>query len=196
MFRINTFSSHSWTPIILFVRLSVNSPHDCKALLTAELLTNTFLFYMSYAVHPNFKSHTGWVMKMGQGAIQLGSNKQKLVTRSTCEAELVGADNASTKIFWTKLFLEAQGYEVRENILYQDNKSTILLWNNGKWRFTFIGNKERYPVSEENLYLGYRNWRYIQETIVRRYYGLYLFKIIKIYRPTVKTYSIHKWSLV
>ena len=36
------------------------------------------------------------------------------------------------KILWTKYFLEAQGYKVRENILYQDNKSTILLLNNGK----------------------------------------------------------------
>ena len=87
---------------------------------------------VSYAVHPNFKSHTGWIMTMGQGAVQLGSNKQKLVTQSTCEAELVGADDASTKILWTKCFLEAQGYEVRENILYQDNKSMILLLNNGK----------------------------------------------------------------
>ena len=52
--------------------------------------------------------------------------------RSTCEAELVGADNASTKILWTKYFLEAQGYKVGENILYQDNKSRILLLNNGK----------------------------------------------------------------
>ena len=44
----------------------------------------------------------------------------------------MGADNASTKIIWTKLFLDAQGYEIRKNILYQDNKSTILLLNNGK----------------------------------------------------------------
>ena len=28
--------------------------------------------------------------------------------------------------------MEAQGYDIRENILYQDNKSTILLLNNGK----------------------------------------------------------------
>ena len=69
---------------------------------------------------------------MGKGAIQSGSIKQKLVTRSTCEAELVGANDASTKILWTKMFLEAQGYKVQENILYQDNKSTILLLNNGK----------------------------------------------------------------
>ena len=28
--------------------------------------------------------------------------------------------------------MEAQGYEIKRNILYQDNKSTILLLNNGK----------------------------------------------------------------
>jgi len=35
-------------------------------------------------------------------------------------------------ILWTKFFMEEQGYDVKENILYQDNKSTILLENNGK----------------------------------------------------------------
>ena len=31
-----------------------------------------------------------------------------------------------------QLFMEAQGYEIEKTILYQDNKSTILLENNGK----------------------------------------------------------------
>ena len=31
-----------------------------------------------------------------------------------------------------KLFMEAQGYEIKRNILYQDNKSAILLETNGK----------------------------------------------------------------
>ena len=86
----------------------------------------------SFAVHPDFRSHTGAVMTMGEGAVQSTSIKQKLNTRSSCEAELVGADDASTKILWTKLFLEEQGYKVKKNILYQDNKSTILLLENGK----------------------------------------------------------------
>ena len=86
----------------------------------------------AFAVHPDFKSHTGGVMTYGSGAIQSMSRKQKLNTRSSTEAELVGADDASTMILWTKLFLEAQGIEIRKNILYQDNKSTILLENNGK----------------------------------------------------------------
>ena len=60
------------------------------------------------------------------------SRKQKLNTRSTAEAELVGADDAITQVLWTKLFMEAQGYQIEKNILYQDNKSTILLEENGK----------------------------------------------------------------
>ena len=35
-------------------------------------------------------------------------------------------------ILWTKLFLEEQGYGVEKNILYQDNKSAILLETNGR----------------------------------------------------------------
>ena len=86
----------------------------------------------AFAVHPDFWSHTGGVMTMGRGAIQSLSKKQKLNTKSSCESELVGADDASGAILWTRLFMEAQGYDIEENILYQDNKSTILLIENGK----------------------------------------------------------------
>jgi hypothetical protein len=71
-------------------------------------------------------------MTYGRGAIQSSSRKQKLNTRSSTEAELVGADDLSVMILWTKLFMEAQGYDIEKNILYQDNKSTILLETNGK----------------------------------------------------------------
>ena len=60
------------------------------------------------------------------------SRKQKLNTKSSTEAELVAADNAAVMILWTKLFLEEQGYTVEKNILYQDNKSAILLQENGR----------------------------------------------------------------
>ena len=35
-------------------------------------------------------------------------------------------------ILWTRQFLEAQDYNVRENVILQDNKSAILLEKNGK----------------------------------------------------------------
>ena len=71
-------------------------------------------------------------MTFGKGAVQSLSKKQKLNTRSSTEAELVEADNVATQILWTKHFMEAQGYTIEDNILYQDNKSTILLQENGR----------------------------------------------------------------
>ena len=58
----------------------------------------------SFAVHLDFKSHLGGVMTMGTGAIMSGSNKQKLNTRSSCEAELVGFDDLATKIYGQSCF--------------------------------------------------------------------------------------------
>ena len=70
-------------------------------------------------------------MTMGQGTIMSMSRKQKLNTKSSTTAELVGADNATTMILWTKLFMEEQGYKIEDNVLYQDNTSAILLEKNG-----------------------------------------------------------------
>ena len=36
------------------------------------------------------------------------------------------------QILWTRLFMIAQGIKVLDNILYQDNKSAILLEKNGR----------------------------------------------------------------
>ena len=72
---------------------------------------------VAFAVHPDYKSHTGMTMTMGKGALQTMSRKQKLNTCSSTEGELVGVDDTATMILWTKLFLEAQGYQVKKNIL-------------------------------------------------------------------------------
>jgi hypothetical protein len=77
-------------------------------------------------------SPTGGAFTYGIGVPISSSRKQKLNTRSSTEAELVGSDDMVTMILWTKLFLEAQGIGIKNNILYQDNKSTILLQKNGK----------------------------------------------------------------
>ena len=86
----------------------------------------------AFAVHPNFRSHSGGMLTMGKGAIISGSKKQKLNTRSSTESELVGADDFASIMLWAKLFLEAQGYNITNNVLHQDNKSAILLEENGK----------------------------------------------------------------
>jgi hypothetical protein len=87
----------------------------------------------SYNVHDDCRGHTGAMMSMGKGAPISFSRKQKLNVRSSCEGELVGIDDALPVILWARYFIESQGYTVEQNILYQDNKSTILLANNGRW---------------------------------------------------------------
>ena len=111
----------------------INGTRQDKLILSADDL-HVIKWYVdaAFAVHPDFKSHTGGGMTYGTGMPQTMARKQKLNTRSSTEAELVGADDMATMILWTKLFMEAQGYEIKKNILYQDNKSTILLENNGK----------------------------------------------------------------
>ena len=47
---------------------------------------------------------------MGKGTLINMSRKQKINTKSSTTAELVGVDNAIIMVLWTKLFLEAQGY--------------------------------------------------------------------------------------
>ena len=62
----------------------------------------------------------------------MSSTKQKLNTRSSTETEIVGADDFMPAICWTRYFMKAQGYDVQDNVLFQDNKSSILLEKNGK----------------------------------------------------------------
>ena len=86
----------------------------------------------SFAVHPDYKGHTGAVLSLGRGAVTSISRKQKLNTRSSTEAEVVGVDDASSQILWTNYFIMAQGYRIDETMVYQDNQSAMLLERNGK----------------------------------------------------------------
>ena len=76
------------------------------------------------------RSHSGGAVTLGCRFSIVTSTKQKLNMRSSTESELVGVDVLMPSILSTLNFLKAQGYEVTKNILYQDNKSSILLEKN------------------------------------------------------------------
>jgi hypothetical protein len=86
----------------------------------------------AFAVHPNMSGHSGGAMTLGLGFPISSSGKQKLNTRSSTESKLVGIDDMMSLIIWSWNFLKAQGYVVVDNILHQDNRSAILLEQNGK----------------------------------------------------------------
>ena len=54
------------------------------------------------------------------------------MVRSSTESELLGVHDVMPKIFWTAYFLQAQGQKIADNLLYQENMSSILLEKNGR----------------------------------------------------------------
>jgi hypothetical protein len=86
----------------------------------------------AYGVRDDFKSQTGRTMMFGRGTIMGKSTKQKINTKSSMEAELIGASDMMPQILWTRYFILSQGLMVNKTILFQDNKSAILMEENGK----------------------------------------------------------------
>ena len=95
----------------------------------------------SYAPHHDMRSHSGGCSSFGSGVVMSRSSKQKLNSKSSTEAEVIGVSDMLPYNLWTVYFLEAQGYELSNNILYQDNQSAIRLEKNG---LRSAGNKSRH----------------------------------------------------
>ncbi len=78
------------------------------------------------------KGHTGTFITLGKGAVYSKSAKQKIVCKSSTEAELVGLSDSLTPVLWLRNFVEALGYSMGASLVHQDNKSTIILAEKGR----------------------------------------------------------------
>jgi hypothetical protein len=111
----------------------LNSTKDLKLRLSADEALKIQAFVdASYGVHIDGKSHTGGTDTLGKGSFTSTSTKQKIVTKSSSEAELVGISDRLSPLIANKYFLEYQGYKVGPIKLAQDNRSTIVMASKGK----------------------------------------------------------------
>eukprot|EP00957_Ditylum_brightwellii_P206765 15349871-Ditylum_brightwellii.AAC.1 len=94
--------------------------------------TLTWYIDAAFAVHSHMKSHAGATFTLEKDVICSDSIKQKVNTRRSTEAELVAVDNKISKVIWIKRFLKCQGFQVKLNIVYEDNESTLKFERNGK----------------------------------------------------------------
>ena len=58
--------------------------------------------------------------------------KQKINTKSSTEAELIGLSDGLSLVIWARNFLESQGYKMPPATVFQDNMSTIAMLKNGR----------------------------------------------------------------
>jgi hypothetical protein len=85
----------------------------------------------SYGVHADGKSHSGMIIALSAGPLFVKSSKQKIVTKSSTEAELVAFSDMCSNVIWCRDFLTNQGYNMPPARVYQDNQSAIALEEKG-----------------------------------------------------------------
>ena len=79
----------------------------------------------------NGRSTSGYVVKMGTGAISWSSKLQGIVALSTTEAEYVAATTASQEILWLRNLFHELGYSLSSpSTLFIDNQSALAVAKN------------------------------------------------------------------
>ena len=86
----------------------------------------------SHAVHDDMKGHTGGVTMFGTGVVNVKSSKQKMNSQSSTETEVIGNSEYLPYNIWFENFMEAQGYPLSSNIIWQDNEDAERMAKNGK----------------------------------------------------------------
>ncbi len=122
--------------------------HRGIVLRVGEHMTVSAYIDAAYGVHEQSgKSHTGCSIVLGAGGpIYAKSAKQKLVTKSSTEAELVGLSDTESQAIHLRNFVMEQGYDVGPAIIYQDNMSCMALMKRGG------------PASERSRHINIRHF--------------------------------------
>ena len=129
--RVKEPDEDDWGKLKRVLRYLYSTLHMKLTLSVDNLSTIKWWVDASDNTHADCKGHTGAMMSLGKGATVSISKKHPVNTKSSTESEIVGADQALTPCIWSKNFIEAQGYTVEHNIMYQDNQAAMRLEVNG-----------------------------------------------------------------
>ena len=81
----------------------------------------------AFAAHDDGKGHSGMVVMWGDTCIIDVCKKQKIATKDSTEAEIVGMSDNFEKLEWAHDFIMSLGWRLNQPIVYQDNLSAITL---------------------------------------------------------------------
>jgi len=85
----------------------------------------------SYGCHVDGKGQTGILTSLGAGAVNSSTTKQKLVAKSSSEAELIASSDGISHLVNVKNYLSSRGFKIKNLKLLQDNVSTQHIIKNG-----------------------------------------------------------------
>ena len=128
--RIQEPTEHDWkklTHLMQYLRATRFIP----LIIMSDGINTIIYIDGSHAVHSNCKGHSGLFLTQGKGAMINVSKKLGLVTNSSTETEIVATGERLPKCTWFRYFRIAQGEPIVEDLLMQDNKSSMLLQKNG-----------------------------------------------------------------
>jgi hypothetical protein len=117
--------------VIRYVENNLGSGIKLRADIKDKSIVITGYIDAAFGCHDDGKSHTGVLITIGSGPVFVRSVKQKIVTKSSTEAELVALSDEAGTLLHVKEFISEQGYSV-DLVIAQDNQSTISLINENK----------------------------------------------------------------
>ena len=130
--RVSEPNTSDWEKLARLINY-LHTTIDDDRIMGADSLDTLYTWIdAAYAVHPNMRSHTGGCMSMGTGTMHARSSKQKLNTKSSTEAEVVGLSEYIPYSIWLVYFLQEQGFHLTTNHIHQDNQSAIKMETNGR----------------------------------------------------------------
>jgi hypothetical protein len=112
----------------------LNGTQYMKLILSADKMKFTVHWYVdgSHQVHKDCRGQIGCLMMMGKGAAISSLNIMKCNAQSSTETELISIHGKLPDIIWTRYFVEGQGYNINEYMIFQYNMSSLSLERNGR----------------------------------------------------------------
>ena len=130
--RVNRPTEQDWSKLDrVFSYLHTNQGYGVRFNGGAELALEAWAD-AAFMSDDKCKSRSGGLVKMCGGVVATMSTKQKILTKSSTEAELVALDAVVHWVVICRAFMRRQGHDLTATVVHQDNRSVMAMIRAGK----------------------------------------------------------------
>jgi hypothetical protein len=131
--RVKDPDEDNWKKLVRVLKY-LNGARYTKLTLVVDEMNFIIHWYVDglHQIHEDCRGRIGSLMMLEKGAAISSSNKMKCNTQSSTETELISLHDKLPDIIWTRYFMECQGYDINECMVFQDNMSALSREKNGR----------------------------------------------------------------